>query len=330
MPFDYDTKCASTVVHEYVLTNKEQQAKLFSRPSLRSIAKNHLKTMTKSELDSDWKLDEFFETIFVVNLPQSSTRLQKMTEELHAIGTKNFEVFKAIDGRREVAPELWQKFYLNLHGIGNDTEEGKKALDELHKGQAGCYMSHYTILQNVHNAFQNALKDLKAAQKAQDSLAARQHKKTARKYSRVLILEDDGGFGILNNETQIISKKGVGRILRKALSKLPDNWDMLYFVVHATEPTYEVTKHLRKLNRSWSMLAYAVNHRMYEPLLKRLQKIEDPDITKVWPIDNEIGEIHYKHNVYAIYPSIVFTQAGKSHITDKTWDAWQGQPIYTH
>lgn len=339
MPFDYvpqneshhtDCIAPAKVVHEYLLSEKDQQAKLFNPTSLRSIAKKHLKTMTKPELDANWRLDEFFETIFVVNLPQSSQRLNKMTQELHGISTKRFEVFKAIDGRNELAPEIWQKFYLNLHGIGNDTEEGKRALDDLHKGQVGCYMSHYTILQKVHHAFQTALNDLEAAKRAQNRTAIKKHTKTVRKYSRVLILEDDGGFGILDNATQTVSKKGVGRILRKALSKLPDDWDMLYFVVHATEPTEKVATHLRKLHRSWSMLAYAINHHMYEPLLKRLQKIEDPDTTKIWPVDNEISEIHHEHKVYAIYPSIVFTQAGKSNITGKTWDAWQGQPIYPH
>jgi len=68
---------------------------------------------------------------------------------------------------------------------------------------------------------------------------------------------------------------------------------------------------------------------MYSPLIEILKKIDDPNITKVKPVDIEISDIQALYNVYAIYPSIVFTQGGKSCITEVMWERWQGQPIYS-
>lgn len=314
------------VVCEYSIPQKEENSIIIP---LREMAQMHLATMSDKELDNNWKLHEFFETIAVINLPHAQKRLQNITQELHDIGTDTFEVFRGIDGRKEVDPSIWNKFCRNLHNIDTSTEEGRCAIELLHQGQAGCYLSHYQLIKKVKAFFESAQQEWIAAKANQDAAAIRKAESHLRRYSRVLIFEDDGCFGFLQNDSKI-SKRGVGKVLRQALRTVPDNWDMIYFVVHASEPTVRISSRLRKLNRTWALTAYAVNYPMYGPLVELLQKIEDPAITQVQPVDNEIGEIHHLHNVYAIYPSVVYTAAGKSYITGKTWNLWQGQPIHKH
>jgi hypothetical protein len=64
---------------------------------------------------------------------------------------------------------------------------------------------------------------------------------------------------------------------------------------------------------------------MYAPLVEKLKKIEDPSITEIFPVDCEIAALHHLFHVYAIYPSIVFSQGGVSNITERVWDIWQPQ-----
>jgi GR25 family glycosyltransferase involved in LPS biosynthesis len=295
---------------------------------IHTIAKEQLATMSDRELDRDWKLSDFFGTIAVINLPHATERLTRVKRHLHRIGTDEFTVFAAIYGRTELDASIWKKIRGNRDGIDSHSKKGREALDRLHQGEAGCYMSHYKLLQNVRNSFKEALAELQAAQ---DDEAIKSATAKVRKYSRVLIFEDDVGFGLVNKQKTAATKKGAGKLLRKALKNLPENWDMLYLIVNATEPTKAVTPHLRKMKRSWCAAAYAVNYTMYRPLLRLLKKIEDPAVTKILPVDNCISSLHHRHNVYAIYPSLVYHQVGPSQISAKSMrKLWQGQPIYHH
>src|SRR5688572_19881518 len=69
---------------------------------IQEIASNHLSTMSSDELNQNWKLNEFFENIMVINLPHALKRLEDITKNLKAIGTKKFKIFKAIHGRTEI------------------------------------------------------------------------------------------------------------------------------------------------------------------------------------------------------------------------------------
>jgi len=278
------------------------------------IAENHLSCMSSQELDDDWRLNDFFGTIAVINLPASVERLQKITQELHDIGTYSFTVFKGIDGRRELDASIWSKLHHNRENIDTSTIEGQLALDEIHKGEAGCYMSHYTLIRQIKEAFDAAMIELRSAQASAEPEAIQNAERKVRQYSRVLILEDDAAFGILKSKTEI-TKKGSGRILRKALKELPMNWDMLYFVARPKGYVRKKSSHLLILRRSISALAYAVNHTMYNFLIETLSKIEDPEETEMCPVDNAISAIHYLHEVFLITPSIAFQQKGKSDIS---------------
>lgn len=292
------------------------------------IAERHLDTMNSQALDKDWKLQEFFGTIAVINLAQATARLKKVTRQLHRIGTDAFDIFPAIDGRKDVPESIWKKMLGNRDRLDERTRKGKKALDLLHQGEAGCYMSHYSLIKSVKEKFDQALLDLAEAKAAHNEELMKKSVQKVRKYSRVLILEDDVGFGIVDRRRQIALRKGTGRLLRKALSELPDNWDMLYFVVNPLNATKPYSAHLRRLRLTTCAAAYAVNHTMYAPLLKRLAKIVDPGIKKIEPVDIAISRLHFQYKVYAINPCLAFHQAGPSQISANVKERlWQGKPL---
>lgn len=190
-------------------------------------------------------------------------------------------------------------------------------------------MSHYHVILEVKEAFDNAKRQLELAKATHDEEKIHDAISQMQKYSSILIIEDDSGFGLLNNQQTAVTKQKAGYYLRKALQDLPDDWDLLYFVVQPIERTTKIFPHLYKLKNSWSLCCYAIHYPMYEPLVEHLKKIEDPLVTKILPVDSEIGSIHHLHHVYAIYPSIVFTYSGPSFVSGLQWDLpWQGQPKF--
>lgn len=307
------------IVHESIV---EASQDISWHIPLNEIAASHLQTMSPNYLDKNWKLHEFFETIIVINLPHAVERLDRFKKEMQKIGTPRFDIFQAINGRKDLPHEIWGKMVGNRDDIDTSNGRGKIKLNSLHKGEAGCYMSHYLALKGVKEKFDEASLQYQAAKSEQERAAAAA---TLRKYCRVLILEDDAGFGLVSQKRA--TRRQAGLLLRKALQELPDNWDLLYFIVHPTQPAKQISPHLYRLRKSWCAVAYAVNYVMYEPLLKKLRKIEDPSVTSVLPVDAAISSLHRRHKVYAIYPSLVFHHAGASQISHKTKHSlWQGQP----
>lgn len=118
---------------------------------LSQIAERHLDSMSRDELDKDWRLNEFFDQVYVINLTQATERLERLKNECEKIGC-TFEIFTAIDGPKLVEKAIWNKFYLDHNDVGK--EEG--CLDRLHQSQAGCYLSHYKIILKVKQAFEQA------------------------------------------------------------------------------------------------------------------------------------------------------------------------------
>src|SRR5262245_17793078 len=200
------------IVHEIVIDH--QQA-----------ASRHLAEMSPEGLDQDWKLEEFFGIIYVINLRHAHERLLKMTETLKGIGVKSFQIFRAIDGQKELAPEIWQKFKRNWKGFNLRTQKGRERFDKMRKAQAGCYMSHYLLIQSIKKQFDHAIDLLNKAKAQGDAKKVASAAKKARRYSSALILEDDAGFGIVNEEDSSFSLKGCGTVLRQVMQELPKNWD---------------------------------------------------------------------------------------------------------
>lgn len=279
-------------------------------------ALEQLRSMSDLELDKNLKLQDFFGSIYVINLPHAKARLERMTRELQQVGIENFTVWRAVNGRNshEVPEALWRKMSLNWRVLDLSTVEGEERLDRQFQGETGCYLSHYRLLQHVKTQYDMAReKLLMAKDEAAKELAERELKK----YSTVLILEDDNGFGLVSKDHKSVTMQGVGRILREALASLPEDWDMLYFMAQSISPAQMRSPHLKQLNFGMLMNAYAVNHQMYDDLIKHLSSIDDPEVVELAPIDNAVGALHATHRCYAIFPSIAYQHDGQSQIIDQ-------------
>lgn len=285
---------------------------------LSEIAQVHLATMSEEQMDNNWGLNDFFGTIAVINLPAANLRRETITKELEGIAC-NFEIFQGVDGRKEVSPEIWNKFYgTRSRDLDPNTSEDKIALDKINQGRAGAYLSHYLLIKKIKECFDRAMQDYKSAQNSQDLEAIKHAKKELKKYSRVLILEDDAAFGVVDEEKVKVTKKTIGKRLRLAITELPDDWNMLYFIVRAKEEPEEISPHLCKIKSSYCQAGYAVNYTMYEPIISLLSQVEDPLVEKTRSVDIVLGLIHHQYHVYALKKSLIYHQPGPSQIADNT------------
>lgn len=279
------------------------------------LAVQQLVNWTEQELDADWCLDQFFGSCYVINLPHDHERLKKVTEELHKVSLKNFEIFRGCDGREELPPTIWRKMFSHWakHDLHSSTGIGN--LENQQKSESGCYMSHYRLIKEVHDKFNNALAHYTQMQSSGTPTDIVQAALQVKKYSSVLILEDDNGFGFVNRNQTTVSMIGCGLFLRFALTELPQDWDMLYFMAHSKEPAKRIGHFLYQINGTFCTNAYAVKYTMYDNLIQHLQKIEDPKVEMITPIDNMISELHHAHKCYAISPSLSYQRPGYSWVT---------------
>jgi hypothetical protein len=280
-----------------------------------AIAQKDLETMTPEELDTNWNLNQFFGCVFVINLPKATNRLKKIIESLEKIGVIEFEVMPAINGYTDLEESIWKKMHINWANHDLTSAQGQKAFDSQRKGEAGCYLSHLKILETVKERFEQALDDLKAAQENKDDEAEIEAYARAQKYSRVLILEDDNDFGIVNYDCVTASLENVGTLFRKAMLELPFDWKAFYLMARSLQSETYVSKHIVQLTRGILNNAYVVHHTFYDPAILHLNKINDPKIQFVDPYDVEFASLHQIYANYAITPAIAYQREGLSSIT---------------
>lgn len=291
------------IVHEIVIGHQK-------------LAWEQLADMADEELDADLSLDQFFGSIYVINLPHAKDRLKRITRDLHAIGLRHFQIWQATNGRnpQEVPEAIWSKMNLNWRQIDTSTQEGLKELQRQHQGEAGCFLSHYRLLCHVQANFIKACQDLQEAKEHNDAAGIQSASMRARKYSSVLIMEDDNSFGFVNrNDYKTATTAGLGRLLREAMTELPDDWDMLYFMVQSRH-SLPFSHHLRQLSWGTLMNAYAVSYRMYDDIIEQLKQIEDPEVIELKPVDVEVAMLHQGHRCYATKPAIAYQCEGTSQI----------------
>jgi GR25 family glycosyltransferase involved in LPS biosynthesis len=299
-------------------------------PSLSVTAKKHLESMTADQMDANWNLNDYFGSVFIINLARCPDRLTYIKEQLNGIGCKEFTVFKAIDGRESVSEEVWKKFKLNWAKLDLSTEEGNARFDNQRRGEAGCYLSHYNIIKGVKEKFDKAFKTYQEAIAEKNEDMKKEAYQDLLKYRSVMILEDDIGFGLRDESRVNTSLKGSGKIFYEAISDLPAEWDMFYFMTYCRKETpNEVYKpHLIKVNCGFSAIAYVVNYSMYDRLVKELAAIEDPNCHFVLPVDSLYAKIHSKCRCYAVSPSIAYQKIGMSTINSSfTSEVIQFQPL---
>lgn len=295
-----------------------------------AIVTQHLDAFTLDELDGDWMLEGYFGTLYVINLPHATERLAKFKEALKQVGDPHFEIFPAIDGRKSVSETLWKKMAHNWARIDLTTEEGKETFDRQRKGETGCYLSHLGVIKKVKELYDKSRLDLARLQlEGGDLEDLRGALKRMRQSSSVLIMEDDNSFGIVSDDRRSATLKEVGKLFRQAMQELPLDWDMLYFMAMSRAPTQQVSPHLVKLGRAVLMNAYAVNHTLYDALIAHLERIYDPAVLSVAPVDGEVADLHAHYRCYAIIPSIAYQREGTSSIIGTTRETFrQIQPDY--
>ncbi|HXF29780.1 MAG TPA: glycosyltransferase family 25 protein, partial [Chlamydiales bacterium] len=280
-----------------------------------SIAKEYLASKTASELDHDWKLNEFFGSVYVIHLPDAHERRQHIQSALHSIGVKNWQIFPATNGRTELKESIWRKMHLNWANIDITTPDGLLRLERQFQGEAGCFMSHFRLIESVRACYRGAVFDLWVALLSDNSPAIEVASQRAKKYSSVLVLEDDNGFGIVAADRLSATLENTGLYFFNAMNELPQDWQMLYLMSQINNPSKKVSSHLARLGGALTLNAYAVNNTMYDAIYYRLRKIIDPTITKLHPVDGQYKALHSKHRCYGVVPSIAYQDSNTSFIT---------------
>lgn len=287
-----------------------------------SIAASQLMHMSANELDNDWTLYEFFGSIYIINLPEETERLERTRKALEQVSVKDFVVFPAIRGSQQ-EERVWKQMNTNWSGYNLSTIEGQEAFDKQSQAETGCYLSHLKVLEIVRNHFKEAKKLLKSAKQNKDRKKIKEAKKLVRKYSSVLIIEDDNSFGIVNPDLVSASLSGVGTLFRKAMKELPNNWEMLYFMAWPISPSHYFSKRLVRNRQCVYLNAYAVNHLMYNTLINHLSKIYHPDNTHISPVDFEISLLQEFHRTFSVTPSIAYQVEGLSSITSNDYKVFR-------
>ncbi|MCE5318048.1 MAG: hypothetical protein LLG04_11915 [Parachlamydia sp.] len=282
------------------------------------IAARQLTTMSNEEMDNDLSLNAFFGSVYVIHLPQAEERLKRLLENFREIGIKDFVLFPACDGKRELPGEITSKMYSLWGSQGNlATIEKIRAIENQQKAEAGCFMSHFRVIQEIKTKFEEALVSYERAKlqgkhEAMDGLA-----KEVRRYSSVLILEDDNAFGFLAEDKKTTTLKGCGLLLRLALMEMPKQWHMLYFMAQSQFPSQFIGRFLRRICGTKGANAYAVHYPFYAQLVEHLGAIEDPAVKVIYPLDHQLSQLHPDYVCLAITPSIAYQTAGFSSIHSK-------------
>ncbi len=288
---------------------------------IQMIAKDHLIQYSSEELDRNWRLHEFFNSIYVINLDTATGRLKSFTEETKSIGIPSFERFTAVDGSKDIPPSIWHKFYLNRCNVDLSTEIGQKIFTRIRKREAGCFLSCLGVYQKIKQVFDTALQNLAEAKESQNASKIIEAQAEVASSSRALIFEDDAAFGFLQGN--IATKEGVGHYFNKALAEVPDDWDILYLFVYPTEPTVQINKNIQQIFGSWCLLAYVIRYTVYDELVKEFEKIHDPEVSKLATNDLTFSAFQQKYKTYALSPAAVYATGGESTITGEVFAPYQ-------
>lgn len=299
-------------------------------PNHQAIAASQLMLWSPEKLDQDWQLNTLFGTIVIINMEDRPDRLKFVTENLKKVGAKDFEIFKAVNGRKDVPEALWKKMGMNWAQLDLTTEEGRKQFERQRQGETGCYISHYRIIKLMKERFAKAQQDLKTADEKQDPALKKAAFEALLKNRSVMILEDDNGFGIVAPDHLSATLNKTGTLFREALKEMPKEWDLFYFMTyaHPSRKNQPFSPHLAKVMGGYTANAYVINYTMYERLEKELGKLFLNETVNVEPVDNVLANAHSSCNCFAISPSIAYQASGESIINGtKNSYLFQLQPL---
>jgi GR25 family glycosyltransferase involved in LPS biosynthesis len=345
---NWKTECYVTYDHEQETTKQKVVAKLLDKThpvrsctgdevsiNHQAIAKKSLEEMTDEQMDKNWKLNEFFGTVRVINLDGNKERWKNVKEKLEGVGLKEdkFERFRGINGRKEIDKNIWNHMQSNYKYRPIWTKAGRDKHDNQHMGQTGCYMSHYNLIKETSEKYDNAKKELLRLQK--ENATEEQTKKAqaeVKKYSSILILEDDNELGTIKRKnvtkcskrrdqmySDTLTKEGIGRKLYEAMNALPEDWDMFYFMaMNLKKPEDTESDSLKKLVEAGCLNCYAVNAQMYPKLLAALRRAE-PGGIPIEPVDMVISKLMKGSKCYVANPPLA-AQDGRGSVINGEWN----------
>lgn len=272
-----------------LLSLVEHQDKLYA---VGKKAKEDLLSIAQELLDSDWKLKETFGQIKVITADAQSGRFERLKKELIKVGMteEQFSIAPAVNGA-SLSSSLWGR----AHHWGDKDDERSK------QGRMGCFMAHYDVIKASYEAWCEAQERLHLAlHKADiDQNEIEEALAEVRARSRLLVVEDNCGFGQADRDEELsVLEEGIR--LRRALSELPSNWDMFYFVTMADDwgASELVSDDLVKLNYGVLTKCYAVQAPFYKVLLDHFESYLYSD-KPIPPIDHVMAELHSSSHCYA-------------------------------
>jgi len=299
-------------------------------------AQKDLSTMSQEELDNDWKILDKIGHVRVINLDMHPKRFDGAVANLQEVGLKKNQIerFSAILG--DHLPVSKTSRMDNNHK-GYDPVKEKEKFEKLQKRQTGCYMSHYTIIKEAKAAHDKAMVECQALESELKSLdvqlaanpkdvklKAKVLEKTkqvntarenVRKYSSVLIVEDDNRMGRQTGDFKYSLKK-VGLVFRKVMMDLPNDYHILFLVAYENKGSAVAGKKwIRKVNDFWDCNCYVVHSRFYQKYIDQLKKIDDDNAGKIRAVDRELPKCFPQNNVYIANPPLAIQGGCISTIT---------------
>jgi len=310
-------------------------------------AQQDLATMSKDELNKDWKLLDKIGHVRIINLDKHKDRLKGALDNLKDVGLKADQVerFPAILGNN--LPRTKTSRMDNNHRNYDPIKE-KDKFENLQKRQTGCFMSHYTVIKEAKAAHDKAKQQfalidgqIKLAEQSQktDAEALKKLKSelniakgNIRKYSSVLVIEDDSRMGRQTGDFSF-TLKHVGVVFRKVMMELSDDYDMFFFAAKELRGCQASGKEwLRKIRDFHDLSCYVVHSRFYDKFLNQLKVIEDDSAGKLIAVDRELPKCFPKTNakVFLSNPPLAMQGGCVSSITqDGTndpllqWHTWR-------
>jgi GR25 family glycosyltransferase involved in LPS biosynthesis len=184
-------------------------------------------------------------------------------------------------------PDRWRRVQTRfaLHGI--EPVERFSAVDGLRvrvpeiwngrEGAYGCLRSHLDVIAE-----------------------ARDHR-----VEDILIFEDDVEFA-----------PDLDDKFARAITQLPNDWDILYFGGIQANPPKAVGDSLARVSRTLSTFAYAIRARAFDVILDEI----DPSIPV--PVDDQLTGIQNRLACYCIFPHAAWVECDYSDIQDREDNHW--------
>lgn len=168
----------------------------------------------------------------------------------------------------------------NLSILGTSILQVFKAIDgndltdpdwQYSRGALGCRLSHLAVYKDA----------------------------VAKKYSKIIVLEDD-----------VILSKHLKESLFDVIKITNHDWDMIYLGgTHYLKPD-KVNENVVKLNGTLALHAVAINCRCLEEIISKIET------DKRW-VDSVIGDLHVKLKVYGFLKPLAMQRKGYSDIQEK-------------